>query len=168
MVNPFDSAVGWLHEHRPENPGKYVMPYMVVVLTLLLAVNLWQVAEARSENKDNRALVEQTREQATKLKRLAISNRRLVHSLRAGLIEACRKNGNTVRAILRGKIREEMEQANPALVRQFFPQIPPGKLEQILRASREDDLRAIHALRPVECGKQYAAGGKPGRVDSNP
>lgn len=156
MPNPIDKAIGWIHRHRPENPARFVMPYMVVVLTLLLALNLWQVHEARSESQENRDLVAQTRNQAVKIKQLALSNRRFIHALREGLIESCRKNGNEVRAVLRKKIEEEIGQTGPALVHQLFPQIPPKKLEQIIQASRKDDRRAIHALRPVKCGRQFS------------
>jgi hypothetical protein len=47
MKDPFDPIIRLIIRLRPENPGRFVMPYLVVVLTLVLLLNVYFVSQLR-------------------------------------------------------------------------------------------------------------------------
>lgn len=77
------------------------------------------------------------------------------NSLRAGLIEGCKTNGNPLRAAVRGILEDEIAQSESADLEKFFPQIPPEELEKLIREQNEKREERIAQLQPVNCEAQY-------------
>lgn len=50
MRNIVDSAVDFIHRHRPERAGRFVGPYLVGALTLLLILGAIQIKANRDNN----------------------------------------------------------------------------------------------------------------------
>lgn len=50
MRNILDAAIGFIRRHRPERPGRFVTPYLVIALTLLLILGAVQIKENRDNN----------------------------------------------------------------------------------------------------------------------
>lgn len=48
MKDPFDPIIRLIIRLRPDRPGRFVMPYLVVVLTLVLVLNVYFVSQLRN------------------------------------------------------------------------------------------------------------------------
>lgn len=127
MRNPFSSIIGWIHRHRPERAGRFVMPYLTAAITGLLILGLIQVAQTRDFTND----------------------------LRDGLVKSCDKNGNPLREAVRKMLREDIEQSRSPLIHRFFPQIPPDELERLIQAGIKTNEATIREIAPVDCASLY-------------
>lgn len=47
MKNPLSSIIDFMHRHRPERIGRFVMPYLVVLLTVIAILGVVRVGELR-------------------------------------------------------------------------------------------------------------------------
>lgn len=54
MRNIFDSAIGFIRGHRPGQAGRFVTPYLVGALTLLLILGAVQINETRNNINETR------------------------------------------------------------------------------------------------------------------
>jgi hypothetical protein len=77
--------------------------------------------------------------------------------LRNGLVASCEKNGNPLREAVQGLLEEEIKQSNPQTLRTFFPQIPPGVLERIIKRTTLHKNRVIEEIEPLNCEALYPA-----------
>lgn len=76
--------------------------------------------------------------------------------LRNGLISGCKKNGNPLRAAVRGQLREQIKQSsNTKVLRTFFPQIPRSQLIALVAKSIARDKAEIKQIAPVDCAALY-------------
>lgn len=119
-------VIDWIHRHRPTNPGRFVMPYLVIVLTVLIGLSLIQVKDTRDFTGD----------------------------LRDGLVKSCERNGNPLREAVQEVLREQIVSAErtPA---SFFPNIPPATFKRLVREQRERNEAVIRRIRPVKCAALY-------------
>lgn len=127
MRNPASSAIGWIHRHRPERVGRFVMPYLTAAITGLLILGLIQVGQTRD----------------------------FANDLRDGLIKSCDKNGNPLREAVQKMLRDDIEQSKSPVIRRFFPYIPSGELERLIQAETKSDEATIRAIAPVDCASLY-------------
>lgn len=129
MRNPVGTAISWIHIHRPANPGRFVMPYLVVVMTVLLFVNLIQVGNTRD----------------------------FANELRDGLVASCEKNGNPLREGLQEEKEADIEEAEhppPAIleVLHITAERAIALARPKIRKLRRD-VRTRYA--PVDCASLY-------------
>lgn len=47
MRNLLDPVIGFIHRHRPKRAGRFVMPYLTALLTILVALSLAQIKQTR-------------------------------------------------------------------------------------------------------------------------
>lgn len=78
MRKIFDSAIGFIRHHRPARPGRFVTPYLVGALTLLLILGAVQINENHDQIKESRKQIAQSR-------RNNAETRRALCALRADL-----------------------------------------------------------------------------------
>lgn len=127
MIRPLDTTISFLARHRPHNPSRWVVPYLLVVLTILLGLSLWQWHETSTFARD----------------------------LRDGLVKSCEENGNPLREAVQDQIRHQIEQRETVDYTRFFPTIPPGELERLLEEQNEQDRKTLHRIAPINCAALY-------------
>jgi hypothetical protein len=126
MTNPLDKVIDFISHHRPSNPGSFVAPYLLVALTILLGLTIYQVAETRTFSTD----------------------------LRDGLVKSCEKNGNPLREAVQTILQEQIEQSERT-PRSFFPDIPPDVFDRLIEEQRERNEEIIERIEPVDCPALY-------------
>jgi hypothetical protein len=124
---PLGGPIRWLRRHRPKNIARLVMPYLVIVMTGLLIISLIQTKEARDYSTE----------------------------LRNGLVASCERNGNTVRAVLQKRIEREIENGERFNYSEFFPNVPPDVLAELIKEQREESRKELKEIEPVDCAAQY-------------
>jgi len=127
MLNPFGSLIGWIHHHRLERPGRYVMPYLVVVLTVIAGLTL--------------VLVVRTQGFATEL--------------RDGLVESCEKNGNPLREVLREEQHAQITSPQDPRIQALFPNLPLAVIMPIVERGNAEHRQRLRKLHPVDCVSLY-------------
>jgi hypothetical protein len=76
--------------------------------------------------------------------------------LRDGLVESCEKNGNPLREYLASQALEEIAESKSLDYEEFFPNIPPDKLHDLLQAQNESLREALKGpLSPIDCAGLY-------------
>ncbi len=126
MRNPFDSLVRWISSHAPTNAARIVMPYLVIVLTLVLVLNLVAVAETQS----------------------------FATQLRNGLVASCEKNGNPLREAVQRMLREQIQRSEKTPA-SFFPNIPRAVFNKLIADQTAADRATIRRIRPLNCASLY-------------
>lgn len=119
-------VAAWCDRHRPKNVGRYVMPYLVAGMSILLILSLIRVDETNTF--------------ATKL--------------RDGLVTSCERGDNPLRAAVQMMLREQIERAESTPAR-FFPDVPPAVFHRLVREQVEATRAAIRRIAPVDCAALY-------------
>lgn len=127
MINPLGNLIGLIHRHRPAHPGRFVMPYLVVALSITTAASLYTAINARTFAGD----------------------------LRDGLVASCEKNGNTLREVLREEQLAALTDADDPRIRAILPNVPHSVIVAIVRQGNREHRERLRKLRPVDCPSQY-------------
>lgn len=115
--------------------GRWVMPYLVVVLTVLLGLTLLGVNQASQDRADT------IHDQAA--------------TLRSALVEGCKRQ-NTLRRSNRIFYRHQLKQTR-LLLGEFFPNLAPHRLRTITRRQSRFFRREIQRSHKVDCDAVYPA-----------
>lgn len=126
-MNPISRLIDFIHRHRPENPGRFVMPYLVVALSITTGASLYTAINART----------------------------FAGELRDGLVASCERNGNTLREVLREEQRAAITDPRDPRIRQLFPDQPQAVLNAIVAQGNSEHRTRLRKLRPVDCPSQY-------------
>lgn len=151
--------IDWIETHTPAGPRvsrvlDLLLPLLVAALLVTTLAGLGRASDTADEAKTASAA---TAELAHRTARLAKANRRIAHQLHAGLVGACQKNGNPLRAAVRTLLKEQiaLSQAFPATA---FPGISASEFHELLEAGNAVKRRAIKASAGVDCRAQYRVG----------
>lgn len=75
--------------------------------------------------------------------------------LRNGLVASCAKNGNPLREAVQGLLEEEIKQSDPDVIQEFFPQVPPEVLQNIIDKQIAHKEEVIEEIEPLNCEALY-------------
>lgn len=81
------------------------------------------------------------------------TNAQNAEEIRRGLVENCAANGNPLREVVQGLLKEQIRNSESPVVEELFPQIPPD----LLRLHISADRRRLAEIAPVNCSAQYPA-----------
>lgn len=77
-------------------------------------------------------------------------------ALHEAQVENCEDNGNPLRKAVQQVYREEIKQSeNKDLLHEFFPQISPKKLDEVIEESIDKKRLIIRRIAPIDCQKAY-------------
>lgn len=79
------------------------------------------------------------------------TNAQIAEELREGLVENCQVNGNPLRVVVQGLLKEQIRNAESPVIVKIFPQIPPA----LLRAHIAADERRLAEIAPINCSQTY-------------
>jgi len=119
-------AVAWFDRHRPKNVGRFVTPYLVAGMSILLILGLIRVDETNT----------------------------FATELRDGLVTNCEQSGNPLRTAVQMMLREQIKQAESTPAR-YFPDVPPAVFHRLVREQVEATRAAIRRIAPVDCAALY-------------
>lgn len=77
------------------------------------------------------------------------------NALRDGLVEACERNGNPLRAIVTEQLEDQLEQSHTTDYEEFFPDVPESQLHALIHQQNQRLRMQIEALEPVDCEALY-------------
>lgn len=146
------SIVKWLRENRPPGIARYVMPYLIVVLTVISIATVNITLENRAQTND-------VREQAAKIRTLTQEARDLATSLQSAVVEACEDNGAALRRVTRETLQEKIHNAEnprPGLVAALG--LPREKVEGLLQGNIAKLRARLALVAPIDCAEQYHIG----------
>jgi len=136
VLNPLDYIVGWIRRYLPENPSRFVMPYLVILLTLVAILSAF---DARNRSTDVQ---------------------RFSEDLRMGLIASCEQNGSPLRNAIQLIILDDIQQTQAFIGTkegsQLFPTVPPRQLDALLRDTVRDNRRILATIPDVDCQATFA------------
>lgn len=141
MISPGD-ITAWMSNHAPHRLASYVMPYLVILLTIVAIFSGIAAMHAVRMN-----------EETNRTASVAAKNAR---ELKAGLIYGCEHNGNALRRLLANRVRREL--ASPQKIKEYedlFPQIPAAKLHALIKKSNTEKRAELRILAPVNCAALY-------------
>lgn len=81
------------------------------------------------------------------------TNAQNAEEIRRSAIENCRVNGNPLRVVVQGLLKEQIRNAESPEIAKLFPQIPPDLLRFHIAADR----KRLAEIAPVDCARQYPA-----------
>jgi hypothetical protein len=122
MPNPIE----WMRNNKPEGIAKYVMPYVVLVLTLVTIFTAYTALETKN----------------------------FAGQLRDGLVESCDVNGNPLREVVQQILQEDID-ASKKIPASYFPGIPAEKFRELVRKKRIANEKKIRKIAPINCDKQF-------------
>lgn len=134
--------IQWLRAHRPHKLSSYVMPYLVVLLTVVTFLTL------------NIAL--DNRNQTTQIRVLSQENHQLVVSLQAAIVESCEKIGNERAQAMREQLHEEIMEAehpDPEVIAAF--NLPRDKIDELIAENVAKLKARLDHIKLVNCAAQY-------------
>lgn len=138
----------WMRDHAPHTLAPYVMPYLIVLLTVIAFLSADTAFNAKHLAEENQ--------------HIATIAHTTADELQEGLVWGCKYDTNVLRSLLRSRLRNEL--ASPAKIKEYrdlFPTIPPGKLALLVKKSNVEKRDEIYKLRPINCVALY--GGRPTR-----
>lgn len=106
--------------------GRYVMPYLVAGMSVLLILSFIRIDEANT----------------------------FTSELRDGLVESCEQNGNPLRVAVQMMLREQIQRAESTPAR-FFPDVPPEVFHRLVRDQVVATEEAIRRIAPINCRALY-------------
>lgn len=145
-MSPLPPILDWMHRHTPRNPGRFVMPYLVVVMTLIAVAGLVQGRQAHD-------LAERTQDVAKENRVLAKRATHLSQQLRHGLIANCKQLRATIQS---GYIEDR--NATAATPASLFKGFPKAKFDELIDKAIDRIDTRIAATDPKECLRQYDKG----------
>lgn len=118
-------SFNWL----PEDLGKYVMPFLTVMISAILLLTIIQTLE----------------------------NKTFSEELRNGIVANCEQNGNKLREVSQVRIKEEIKQTNEEipLFKRLFPNFPEKELENLIKVANKNRERELKEIMPIDCTKVY-------------
>jgi hypothetical protein len=75
--------------------------------------------------------------------------------LRDGLIRSCERNGNPLREAVIDQLEGEIEQSKIVDYSEFFPSVPPERLDALIREENQRIRGYIEQIQPVDCPSLY-------------
>jgi hypothetical protein len=140
IKTPFDYAGNFLRRHVPEEPGRYAMPFVIGVLTLLVVISLVSTLLTRD---------------------FAID-------VRDNIVDSCNTSGNSIRATVRSLLEEDIAEAKEEIFqsqnfpKSYFPGIPSDKFDELIAQGVDRNEKKItkkekqiEANAPVNCEDRY-------------
>lgn len=111
---------------RRRTIGELVMPYLTVILTVILALTVWQTIE----------------------------NREFAHELRDAQIENC--ENSPVRKVLVEGLESELVSVNDPRIREAFPNVPKEVTDRLIREGNRRTRQRIGRLLAIDCEARYS------------
>lgn len=125
MKLPFD-LIGWVHRHRPNNAGRFVMPYLVAVLTIVALLGAIQ----------------------------AVKTRDFTNELRNAQVKAC-EHSPVKRAVIQLHREAIVQPRELAQAEALFPGVAPGVIMRLVEVGNARHKRRIEEIRSIDCVARY-------------
>lgn len=116
----------WMRENRPPGLAQVVVPYLIVVLTMISGFTGYT----------------------------ALQTQDFAHQLQAGLVRSCDVNGNPLREVVQQILQEDIDQSKK-LPASYFPGIPPDKFRMLVKKKRIANEKKIKLIAPINCAAAF-------------
>lgn len=120
-----NAIVRWLRANRPRDVARFVMPYLVLLLTVVTLLTL----------------------------KIALENREQTHEIRANQIEAC--ENSPIKHIQIETLKEGRLSINDPRISELFPNVPKEVRDRFVREGDKEANDRIERLRNIDCVKRY-------------
>jgi hypothetical protein len=118
--------IDWMRENQPPGLAQVVVPYIIVVLTVISGFTGYT----------------------------ALQTQDFAHQLRAGLVHSCDVNGNPLREVVQGILKEQIV-SSAEIPPSYFPNIPKAKFYRLVREQREHNEMKIKKIAPIDCSDAF-------------